>query len=89
MFRHLITISLLFCSTVAFAEYQPEWINRLEQMGYTDYTLVLTDDEEIMPTVRVDKNFQGSVSLDSETLIEEAEAEILKAIEEYEASQNV
>ena len=74
----LLIFSVLLISNTAYAEYQAEWINRHEQLGYTDITLILKDDEGILPDVRIDKNFHRNVT--DRDLEEVALEEIEKAL---------
>jgi hypothetical protein len=41
--------------------YQPKWLNRFEQYGQVNYSLLLVDDEKIRPDVRVEKSFSAKL----------------------------
>lgn len=57
--------------------YTAHYINPLEQFGKIGYDLILVDDENILPELRISKNFDVSVTL------EQMEQEAQRAIAEY------
>lgn len=66
--------------------YIHSYINKLEQFGYVNYTLVLRDEDGIMPTIVNDKSFSKEVfsDLSPEVLDEEAQNDISIYTQQYE-----
>ena len=57
--------------------YRATYINPLKQFGHLELTLIVTDDEGVLPNLRIDKKFPDSVT--DEELAQEAQrtAELL------------
>lgn len=66
--------------------YNAKYINPLVQFGSVNLTLILEDDEGIMPPVRIDKKFREAEQITEEGLKAEADKEIARAIENYNLS---
>lgn len=60
--------------------YTYQYINKLEQLGWVSYTLILTDLDEIGPDVRIEKTFRSDIS--SSELQDVAIAEIERVVVE-------
>lgn len=66
--------------------YNAVYINPLVQFGAVNLTLILTDSDGIMPSVRVDKKFRYPEQCNEEGLATEAQRTIDKAVIDYENS---
>lgn len=66
--------------------YQAIYINPLVQFGAVNITLILTDTDGIMPSVRMDKKFRYPEQATEEGLATEAQKTIYWAVAEYEKS---
>lgn len=66
--------------------YTHSYINKLDQFGYVNYTLVLRDEDGIMPTIVNDKSFSKEVfpDLGQEVLEQEAQNDISIYTQQYE-----
>jgi len=53
-----------------------QWLNRLDQYGHTDITLIITHDQGVIPSARIGKNYHllpeliDAIFLESEALKE-------------------
>lgn len=64
--------------------YNYRYINKHCQFGRTCYTLILDDISGLMPTVRIDKEFNKSdTEIDREFLYQEAKKDIAIALKAY------
>ena len=63
-----------------------QWINRLDQFGATDFDLIIVNDEGIIPSQRIPKNYQTSDYdlIDEDYLSARATEEIERIINEWE-----
>ncbi len=66
--------------------YNATYRNPLLQFGTLSIDLDLEDDAGIMPSVRIGKNLRSVEQVTEEALTAEAEKEILRLTEEFEAS---
>ena len=52
-----------------------EWINRIDQLGYTDMDLLIVHDQGVIPPYRVSKNYSGDYDNVNEALLQETAIE--------------
>lgn len=65
------------------------WINRLDQFGATDITLVVVHDQGVIPPRRAEKSYNLPYeSVDVDFLSAEATKEVELTIAEWEAAQS-
>jgi hypothetical protein len=63
-----------------------EWINRLDQYGRSDFSLIVVHDQGIIPTVRIEKNFNANgdyTSIDDDFLGTVAIDEVERIVQEW------
>lgn len=65
--------------------YNATYRNPLLQFAVLSIDLDLEDDAGIMPPVRIGKNFRSAAQVTEEALTAEAEKEIIRLTEEFEA----
>jgi hypothetical protein len=69
------------------ANFTAEWINRLDQLGGTEFTLILSDDDEVIPIQRIQKSFnETSSTIDSTFLEAEASREIERIVDQWNSN---
>lgn len=70
------------------SSYTYQWINRLDQFDSVSIDLVVTDDDGIIPTQRIGKNYAfPSEYVDEVFLAEEAANEVDRIVTEWIAGQ--
>ena len=79
---NLFFLLIILLAIPANAAYQAEWINKQIIGPTVSYDLILTDDAEILPVVRIGKNFhKNERDITAKFLSDEAAREIVLELE--------